>query len=290
MWRKNDNYPVPPSCVPAQKIQIIHILVTTLSPTKLCACTKNTKWSRGIFAKIENVRNAPNIARVQNCPDITIWNSLFGLFHILSFWHFIFLTFCLFDILSFWHFVFLTFYLFDILSFWQFVFLTFCLFEIKFFCLFFCLINFIVNCCRCGHIFHPTCLAKAIISLKIMIVMVNIMIMVMMVVMIIWWWWLWLWRWLTQALNVVNTCPICKQDIPTWPMKSWSAHFYKILISTLWWNPDQCFIQIFKYTVCTWTVKSNFWIQIDAINTRDDTMIHTTVAFAIYHISFESEV
>jgi len=34
----------------------------------------------------------------------------------------------------------------------------------------------------CGHIFHPTCLAK--------------------------------------ALNVVNSCPVCKQDIPTWPMKS----------------------------------------------------------------------
>ena len=85
MWRKNDNYPVPPSCVPAQKIQIIHILVTTISPTKLCACTKNTNWSHGIFAKIENVRNAPNIARVQNCPDITILNSLLGLFVILSF-------------------------------------------------------------------------------------------------------------------------------------------------------------------------------------------------------------
>ena len=152
----------------------------------------------------------------------------------------------------------------------------------------------IVNCCRCGHIFHPTCLAKAIISMKIMIVMVIMMIMMMIVVMnmimvviimkmvkI---------TWLTQALNVVNACPICKQDIPTWPMKSWSAHFYKILISTLWWNPDQCFIQIFKYIFCTWTIKSNFWIQIDAINTRDDTMIHTTVAFAIYHISFESEV
>jgi len=34
----------------------------------------------------------------------------------------------------------------------------------------------------CGHIFHPTCLAK--------------------------------------ALDVVNACPVCKQDIPTWPMKT----------------------------------------------------------------------
>ena len=40
---------------------------------------------------------------------------------------------------------------------------------------------------RCGHIFHPTCLAK--------------------------------------ALDVVNACPVCKQDIPTWPMKSWKIYY-----------------------------------------------------------------
>ena len=46
---------------------------------------------------------------------------------------------------------------------------------------------------RCGHIFHPTCLAK--------------------------------------ALDVVNACPVCKQDIPTWPMKTWKIYvlFYKKL-------------------------------------------------------------
>ena len=40
---------------------------------------------------------------------------------------------------------------------------------------------------RCGHIFHPTCLAK--------------------------------------ALDVVNACPVCKQDIPTWPMKTWKIYY-----------------------------------------------------------------
>ena len=46
---------------------------------------------------------------------------------------------------------------------------------------------------RCGHIFHPTCLAK--------------------------------------ALDVVNACPVCKQDIPTWPMKTWKIYvlFYQKL-------------------------------------------------------------
>ena len=45
---------------------------------------------------------------------------------------------------------------------------------------------------RCGHIFHPTCLAK--------------------------------------ALDVVNACPVCKQDIPTWPMKTWKIYvlFYHL--------------------------------------------------------------
>ena len=55
----------------------------------------------------------------------------------------------------------------------------------------------IVNC-RCGHIFHPTCLAK--------------------------------------ALDVVNACPVCKQDIPTWPMKTWKIYvlFYKNYLDSLY--------------------------------------------------------
>ena len=56
-------------------------------------------------------KNKENIARVQNCPDVTIFNSLFGLCH-LSFclFLFIFLSFCLFVFLSFWLFVFLYFF------------------------------------------------------------------------------------------------------------------------------------------------------------------------------------
>ena len=42
----------------------------------------------------------------------------------------------------------------------------------------------------------------------------DYMIMVVMIMMMV------KFTWLTQALNVVNACPICKQDIPTWPMKS----------------------------------------------------------------------
>ena len=53
-----------------------------------------------------------NIARVRNCPDITILNSLFGLlsFFFLSF--FAFLSFCRLSVhfLSFYHFVFLSYF------------------------------------------------------------------------------------------------------------------------------------------------------------------------------------
>ena len=60
-----------------------------------------------------------NIARVRNCPDVTILNSLFGLC-LLSFCLFVFSPFCLFAFLSF-----------CILVFWPFclyIFMPFCLF------------------------------------------------------------------------------------------------------------------------------------------------------------------
>ena len=75
-------------------------------------------------------------------------------------------------------------------------------------------------CCRCGHIFHPTCLAK--------------------------------------ALNVVNSCPVCKQDIPTWPMKSWSS---PNIVDQ--WNPDHDRILLCDEILITkyscWLMKSWSW-------------------------------
>ena len=64
-----------------------------------------------------------NIARVRNCPDVTILNSDFGLC-LLSFCPLVILSFCF--VLSFCLFVFLFFCLFVFLS--CFVFLSFCLF------------------------------------------------------------------------------------------------------------------------------------------------------------------
>ena len=62
-----------------------------------------------------------NNARVQNCPVVTISNTLFGL--CLSFWPF---SFCIFVFLSFFvFFVFLSFCLFVFLSFCLFVFLSY---------------------------------------------------------------------------------------------------------------------------------------------------------------------
>ena len=81
-----------------------------------------------------------NIARVRNCPDVTILSSHFGLcllsfclFTFLSFCHFVFLSFCF---LLCCLFVILSFCLFDILYFCLFVFLSFCLFVFLSFCLF----------------------------------------------------------------------------------------------------------------------------------------------------------
>ena len=75
-----------------------------------------------------------NIARVRNCPDVTILISLFRLC-LRSFCLFVILSCCLFVILSFCHFVFLSFCLFVFLSFCLFVILSFCLFVILSFCL-----------------------------------------------------------------------------------------------------------------------------------------------------------
>ena len=69
-----------------------------------------------------------NITRVQNCPDVTISNSLFALLVFFSFCHVVFLSFCHFPI-----FVFLLFCLFVFLSyclFCLFVMLSFCLYVI----------------------------------------------------------------------------------------------------------------------------------------------------------------
>ena len=55
-------------------------------------------------ARYRAARAAKNIARVQNCPDITILNSLFGILVFLScciFCLFVLLYFCLFAFLSF---------------------------------------------------------------------------------------------------------------------------------------------------------------------------------------------
>ena len=65
-----------------------------------------------------------NIARVQNCPDVTISNSLLGL---------CFLSFCLFIFLSFFRIFFVSFRLFVLLYFCYFV---FCIFIFVSFCLF----------------------------------------------------------------------------------------------------------------------------------------------------------
>ena len=76
------------------------------------------KWKRANPVKSSaKVQVSPkNIARVQNCPDVTILNSLFVLcfFVSLSFCLFVFLSLCLFVFLS--------------LCFCPLVFLSFCIF------------------------------------------------------------------------------------------------------------------------------------------------------------------
>ena len=63
------------------------------SEKKICKLNKIPELALSVALK--------NIARVRNCPDITILNSLFGLFVLLSVHLFVFLSFCLFIFLSF---------------------------------------------------------------------------------------------------------------------------------------------------------------------------------------------
>ena len=90
---------------------------------------------------------AKNIARVQNCPDATIWGHMPIVLRahnicLLSFCLFIFLSFCLFVILRFYVFVF-----FVMLSFYLVVFFTFVLSSVFF--VFYVVLTF------CFFVFRP---------------------------------------------------------------------------------------------------------------------------------------
>ena len=115
-----------------------HILAPRHRKYELYAPMKmQTEVGRSIFPVCQGF-NLKNIAWVQNCPDVAISNSLFGLrlFVFLSFYLFSFLYFCLFIFLSFCLFAFLPFCLFVFFTFSFFVFSSsFCLFVFLFFCL-----------------------------------------------------------------------------------------------------------------------------------------------------------
>ena len=110
----------------------------------LTPCSWKIKFRNQILIRIrlqlaidQAVERSENIARVRNCPDVTLLNSLFGLF-ILSFCDLDFLCFCHFVILpfsSFCLFVFLSFCHFDFPSYCLLVFLLLCLFVFLSFCL-----------------------------------------------------------------------------------------------------------------------------------------------------------
>ena len=91
----------------------------------------HSHWDNTVAIETVERKEKENITRVRNRPDITIWNSLFGLCLFPLFLSFsivfVFLSFCLFVFLSVCLFVFLSFCLFVFLSFCLFVFLSFCL-------------------------------------------------------------------------------------------------------------------------------------------------------------------